>query len=78
MTFALEFLYPSLSTKYIYTFLLPDLHNYEFKAFPRILLSYRCKVKLKLVFIVIHNIQLNRNIDIIVNNVMYFNKLSNS
>lgn len=62
----------------VYTFLLPDLYNYDSKAFPGILLSYRCKVKLKLVFIVIHNIQLNRNIDIDVNNVMYFNKLSNS
>lgn len=78
MTFALEFLYPSLSTKYIYSFLLSDLHNYDFKAFPGILLSYRCKVKLKLGFIVIHYVQLNRYIDINVSNDMYFNKLSNS
>lgn len=65
------------ATKYI-TFLLPNLHNYDFEAFPGILLPYRCKVKLKLIFIVIHNIQLNSNIDINVNNVMCFNKLSNS
>lgn len=45
----------------MYTFLLIDLRNYDFKAFPVILLLYRCKVKLNIAVIVIRDIQLYRN-----------------
>lgn len=59
----------------MYTFLLINLHNYDFQAFPVILLLYRCKVKLNLAVIVIHDIQLYRNMHTGVNNVIYFYKL---
>lgn len=56
----------------MYAFLLIDLHNNDFQAFTVILLLYRCKVKLNLAVIVIHDIQLHRNIHTGVNNVIYF------